>query len=75
MRFAVRFLAPTCGEIFCLDPLSGKLLWHNPLKGHGTGLATIATEQNPGTGSAAAMAEKRRQDAAAASSAAGAVSA
>jgi outer membrane protein assembly factor BamB len=33
-----------CGEIFCLDPLTGKVLWHNPLKGFGTGLASIATD-------------------------------
>jgi len=30
-------LASCCGEIFCLDPLTGKALWHNPLKGFGPG--------------------------------------
>ena len=63
-------LASCCGEIFCLDPLTGDALWHNPLKGFGTGLATIATEHNPGTGNAPVLAEKHRRDAAAASTAA-----
>ena len=63
-------LASCYGEIFCLDPLTGKALWHNPLKGFGTGLATIATEQNPASGNAPVLAEKRRRDEAAAASAA-----
>lgn len=36
--------ATCCGEIFCLDPLTGRVLWHNPLKGFGTVLASIATD-------------------------------
>ena len=59
-------LASCHGEVFCLDPLTGKGLWHNPLRGFGIGLVTMATEQNPGTGNAPAMAEKRRRDEAAA---------
>jgi outer membrane protein assembly factor BamB len=65
-------LATCCGEIFCLDALNGKVLWHNPLKGFGRGLATMATECNPG-GNAPVLAEKHRWDqasSAAASSAA-----
>ena len=65
-------LASCCGEIFCLDPLSGNALWHNPLKGFGTGLATIATEYNPGTSNAPVLAEKQRRDAAASAAAASA---
>ena len=68
-------LATCSGEIFCLDPLTGNTLWHNPLKGFGRGLATIATEHNPGTGNAAVLAEKRRRDEAAAASSAAAVTA
>ena len=60
--------ATCCGEIFCLDPLTGKVLWHNPLKGFGTGLASIATENGARSGLAAVLAEKQRQDQAAASS-------
>ena len=63
-------LASCCGEIFCLDPLTGDALWHNPLKGFGRGLATIATEHNPGTGNAPVLIEKQRQDAAASAAAA-----
>ena len=53
----------------------GILMWHNPLKGFGTGLATIATEQNPGDGNAPVLAEKRRRDEEAAASSAVAVTA
>jgi len=64
-------LASCCGEIFCLNPVTGDGLWHNPLKGFGLGLATIATEQAPGSGLAPVLAQKRRRDEEAAASAAG----
>jgi len=60
-------LATCCGEIFCLDPLTGSALWHNPLKGFGTGLATLALEHTIGGGAPPVMAEKRRSDEASAS--------
>ena len=62
-------LASCNGEIFCLDPFTGNALWHNPLKGFGTGLATIATDSNQVSASAAVLSEKRRRDQAAASAA------
>ena len=62
-------LASCYGEIFCLDALTGNSLWHNPLKGFGRGLATIAMELNPGTGNAPVLAENRRRDERAAASA------
>jgi outer membrane protein assembly factor BamB len=55
-------LASCDGEIFCLDPLTGNACWHNPLKGFGIGLATIATLHNPASGNALAIAEKHRSD-------------
>ena len=58
-------LASTQGEIFCLDPLTGTVVWHNPLKGFGLGLASIATQGNADSGNAAVLAEKRRRDQAA----------
>ena len=64
-----KVIATCCGEIFCLDALEGEALWHNPLKGFGRGLATIATCQNPGSGNEPALAEKRRRDQAAAAAA------
>jgi outer membrane protein assembly factor BamB len=63
-------LASCYGEIYCLDPLTGDARWHNPLKGFGTGLVSIATEQNPASPSAPVLAEKRRRDEAVAASAA-----
>jgi len=59
---AGKLLASTHGEIFCLDPLTGNGLWHNGLKGFGTGLATIATEDTGAGGNALVLAEKQRQD-------------
>ncbi len=65
--------ATTRGEIFCLDPQGGGIRWHNPLKGYGLGLITIAGEGIPQN--ATLGAEKTRRDqqqaAAAASSSAG----
>ena len=55
-------LATTCGEIFCLEPLSGGIVWHNRLKGFGIGLATIATERTGQNGSMPVLANKRRRD-------------
>ena len=63
-------LASCYGEIFSLDPLTGEELWHNPLKGFGTGLATIATEHSVGSSNALVLSEKRRRDEEAAASAA-----
>jgi outer membrane protein assembly factor BamB len=54
-------LATTRGEIFCLDPQTGGIRWHNPLRGYGWGLVTIAgagIAQNTGV----VTAEKQRQD-------------
>ena len=65
-------LASCYGEIFCLDPFTGNARWHNPLKGFGLGLATIATEHNAGSRHASALPEKQRRDAAASAAAASA---
>jgi outer membrane protein assembly factor BamB len=62
-------LASCRGEVFCLDPLTGNALWHNPLKGLGTGIATIASAASPESGNAAVLAEKHRRDEEAAASA------
>jgi outer membrane protein assembly factor BamB len=53
--------ATTRGEIFCLDPQGGGIRWHNPLKGYGLGLITIAGE-GIGQNTPAVTAEKRRRD-------------
>src|SRR6266849_10341570 len=60
-------LATCRGEVFCVDPLTGIVMWHNPLKGLGMGLATIATDQGQGDNVLPIVAEKRRRDEQAAS--------
>jgi outer membrane protein assembly factor BamB len=35
-----RLIASTNGYIYCLDPLTGAIRWHNPLKGFGVGAPT-----------------------------------
>ncbi len=37
--------AATLGEIFCLDPGTGRIRWHTQIKGLGRGLVTIAGNQ------------------------------
>jgi outer membrane protein assembly factor BamB len=63
-----RVLATTGGEVFCLDRSSGRLLWHNPLRGLGLGLVTVATDSS--SGQASVLAAQLQQDEAAASAAA-----
>ena len=59
-----RLLAATGGHLFCLDPVTGAVLWDNELKGLGLGLMSI-----PGSGgaveAAAVAAESQRRAAAA----------
>jgi outer membrane protein assembly factor BamB len=55
-------LASCHGEVYCLDPLTGNGLWHNPLKGFGLGLVTIATEGNVEGGNVPLMAERLGRD-------------
>ena len=67
-------LASCRGEVFCLDPLTGVTRWHNPLKGFGWGLATIATGDCSRGGNAPTLAERRLRDERAAAGAATAAS-
>lgn len=54
-------LFATCaGEIFALDPSTGEVLWHEPLKGLGTGLVTVATDMG-GKSETAVLSESLRQ--------------
>ncbi len=55
-------LASCGGEIFCLDAANGTGLWHNPLKGFGRGLVTLASKDIPGSSNSTVIAQKRRQD-------------
>lgn len=63
-----RLFVSVQGYTYCLDPITGKQLWVNPLDGLGTGLPSLATAGgNTGAAaSAAAAAHIAQQQAAAA---------
>lgn len=61
-------LAATKGELYCLDSVTGKVLWNNELKGLGRGLMTIVTATSPSSSVVSNVAKKRRDDEAAAAS-------
>jgi outer membrane protein assembly factor BamB len=58
-----RLLASTFGEVFCVDALSGKVLWHNPLRGYGRGLSGLATPTAAGASAITAAEVLRQQQA------------
>jgi outer membrane protein assembly factor BamB len=41
-----RLFVTVNGYTYCLDAFTGEQLWYNPLKGYGTGVASIATVNN-----------------------------
>lgn len=43
-------LASGAGEVFCLDPTTGRILWRNPMKGLGLGTATLLGATGQGSG-------------------------
>ncbi len=43
-----RIFAASGGELSCLDAASGRVIWHNTLKGYGMGFAMLAGSQDPG---------------------------
>jgi outer membrane protein assembly factor BamB len=62
-------IAANAGELFALDPETGAVLWHNPLKGMGLGLVSLASSRAPttgGDGSPASVKQQRNAQAAAA---------
>jgi len=63
----VQLFASTKGEVFRLHPGEGQVLWHNKLKGLGTGMTTLATNRAPSasTGQQAAARVAMDQQAAA----------
>ena len=63
-------IVSTNGYMFCLDPLTGQILWNNPLKGYGTGPASLVSVRGGLSSSlpeqaAQADAEKQAADASA----------
>lgn len=59
----------TKGELYCLDPATGHIRWHNPLKGLGWGLVSIAAPGVAANQISAFEKRKREQEAAAAAAA------
>ena len=56
-----KIFASCHGEIFCLDSLTGEGLWHNRLKGFGTDLSTMSTDDTL-RGTLTALEEQRRRN-------------
>ncbi|MCG3134090.1 MAG: hypothetical protein HMLKMBBP_01376 [Planctomycetes bacterium] len=61
--------AGTAGEVWCLDALSGDVIWHNKLVGYGTGYVTMAGADTAASAAAAATAQAAAAAAAANTSA------
>jgi outer membrane protein assembly factor BamB len=38
-----RLIASTNGYLYCLDPQSGRIVWRNPMRGYGTGIAHLVS--------------------------------
>ena len=66
-----RLIVSTNGYIYCLDPLTGAILWHNPMKGYGMGTPTSLLSVRGSSGDLAIeQAAKVAADAAAAAASA-----
>jgi outer membrane protein assembly factor BamB len=61
-------LAAADGEVFRLDPASGERVWHNPMKGLGLGIVSLASTHAPAQASSQyeTTAERLKRQAAAA---------
>jgi hypothetical protein len=62
-----RLLAALNGYLYCFDPRDGRVLWQNPLKGYGLGVASLTSVRGQSSQGAAQAAA--RQAAVAASTA------
>jgi hypothetical protein len=69
-----RLVVSSDGYLYCLDPLNGDVLWENPLKGKGTGVACIVSVRGQSSLTASIQAASARADDAAAGGAAAASS-
>jgi outer membrane protein assembly factor BamB len=70
MRDSDGLFAACAGELFALDPRTGALLWHDPMKGLGTGLVTMVSELGGTTPEVPSAHAQRQRDAAASAAAA-----
>lgn len=63
-----RVIASIQGYTYCLDPLTGRQIWGNPLKGTGFGVPSVVSMRgNSGSAGAAAIIAQQRQQQQAAS--------
>ena len=69
-RDAEGLFAACAGELFALNSTDGRILWHEPLKGFGTGFVTMASDLGSSTSAAAIAAAVQAEAAAAAAAAA-----
>jgi outer membrane protein assembly factor BamB len=69
-----QLFASAKGQVFCLDPRDGAVLWNNELKGLGMGLVGMASSRVPSGGELSGGEHQRRAAAAAAAGAASAAS-
>ena len=70
-----RVYASTRGELFCLEAGSGRLVWHNRMKGLGYGMVCFGSDPANQAIQAAQLAAQQQAAAAAAGGAGGAVAA
>ncbi len=61
-----RLVAGVGGYIYCLDPLFGQLVWHNPMRGFGSGVTSLVSVNGTAADPAAAAVLAQQQRAAAA---------
>ena len=45
-----RLIVSVDGYTYCLEPTTGSLVWENELKGHGTGIPSLASVRGSSTG-------------------------
>ena len=68
-----RLIVSVQGYTYCLEPITGALVWENELKGFGTGIPSLASVRGPSLqGGAAAIAAAQQAAAVSASGAHGA---
>ena len=56
-----RVYAHTYGELYCLDAVTGALLWNNPLEGLGYGMVSLATHGSSSSASPAGAHHRQNQ--------------
>jgi outer membrane protein assembly factor BamB len=44
-----RLIVSCDGYMYCLHPLSGEIIWHNPLSGYGTGVTHLTSVRGQGS--------------------------